>query len=372
MNQPEDNTIPNAGDLPRILVINPGATSTKMAVYDGEKAVWMSGAHHAAAELAQFHHATDQYAYRMDFIRRRLAEGDMPVRFDAVIGRGGLLKPLPGGIYRVNERMKHDLMYAGMDHVCNLGGLLADELARECGCPAFIADPVVVDEMQEVARYTGMPSVRRKSVFHALNHKAMARRYAAAEGVRYEDINLIVAHMGGGISVAAHRKGRVVDVNNALDGEGPFSTERAGTMPAGQLVDMCFSGKYDICSIKKMIHGRGGLMAYTGTNDMITIARMAEDGEEPYRTALDAMIYTVAKQIGAMHVTLHGTERAIIVTGGIAHSDYCMGLLRRHIGFLAPVVVMPGENEIASLAYNALCALTGKIEVKEYGEGQAL
>lgn len=353
---------------PVILVINPGATSTKLAIYEGDKAVWMSGAHHPAAELVNFHHSMEQYEYRMAFIRKRLADAGIPVRFDAVIGRGGLLKPLPGGVYHVNELMKHDLVHAEMDHVCNLGALLADELARECGCPAFIADPVVVDEMQEVARYTGMPGIRRKSVFHALNSKAMARQYASSVGRRYEDINLIVAHMGGGISVSAHRKGRVVDVNNALDGEGPFSTERAGTLPAGQLVDMCFSGKYSVTQIKKMIHGRGGLTAYTGTNDMITIARDAEEGEEPCRTVLDAMLYTVAKQIGAMHVCLHGEEEAIIITGGIAHSNYCMERLRRQIEFLAPVVVMPGENEVNSLAYNALCALTGSVEVKEYGK----
>lgn len=355
------------GRAARILVINPGATSTKLAVYEGDKPVWMSGAHHPVSELARFHHSTEQYGYRMDFIRKRLAADGISTRFDAVIGRGGLLKPLPGGIYRVNERMKHDLRNAEMDHVCNLGGLLADQLARECGCPAFIADPVVVDEMQEVARYTGMPGIRRKSVFHALNSKAMARQYAAGMGKSYEDMNLIVAHMGGGISVSAHRRGKVIDVNNALDGEGPFSTERAGTLPAGQLVDLCFSGRYDIKQIKKMIHGRGGLTAYTGTNDMITIARQAEDGEEPCRTVLDAMLYTVAKQIGAMHVSLRGEEQAIIITGGIAHSHYCMDRLRPQIDFLAPVVVMPGENEVNSLAYNALCALTGKIEVKEYG-----
>lgn len=357
-----------SGGASSILIINPGATSTKLAVYEDERPVWQSGAHHAPAELSQFHSSIEQYDYRMRFIRQRLAADGIPIRFDAVIGRGGLLRPLEGGIYRVNERMKDDLRNAAMDHVCNLGGLLAAELAEECGCPAFIADPVVVDEMQPVARYTGIPGIERKSVFHALNSKAMARRYAASTGKAYEDISVIVAHMGGGISVSAHRHGRVVDVNNALDGEGPFSTERAGTIPSGVLVEMCFSGRYDQRQMKKMIHGRGGLVAYLGTNDMITIARRAEDGEEPCRTILDAMLYTVAKQIGAMHVTLHGEEHAVILTGGIAHSTYCMDRLRPQIDFLAPVVVLPGENEIASLAYNALCALRGSIEVKEYGE----
>lgn len=320
------------------------------------------------SELNTFHDTGEQYGYRMEFIRKRLAESDIKVEFDAVIARGGLLKPLEGGVYLVNEQMKHDLRHATMDHACNLGGLLADELARECGCKAFIADPVVVDEMDEVARYTGMPEVRRKSVFHALNSKAVSRRYAASVGKPYEELNLIVAHIGGGISVSAHRKGRVIDVNNALDGEGPFSTERAGTMPAGQLVELCFSGRYSKRQIMKMIHGRGGMTAYLGNNDMITISAEAEKGEEPYKTLLDAMVYTIAKQIGAMYVAMQGKVDCIILTGGIAHSRYCMDLLKARIDYLAPITVTPGENEIESLAYNAFGALRGELVVKEYGE----
>ena len=350
----------------KILVINPGSTSTKLAVYQDYTPVWMSGAHHPTKELEQFQHTIDQYDYRMQFIRKRLADGDMPIQFDAVIARGGLLKPLEGGVYLVNEKMKHDLRHADMDHACNLGALLADEIAQECHCRAFIADPVVVDEMQPVARLSGIPGIRRKSVFHALNSKAVSRQYASTVNKRYEDMDLIVAHMGGGISISAHQHGRVIDVNNALDGEGPFSTERAGTVPAGQLVDLCFSGQYSIKQVKRMIHGGGGLLAYTGTNDMITIAREAEEGEEPFCSSLHAMLYTVAKQIGAMHVALMGKEQAIILTGGIAHSQYCMDLLRPQIDFLAPVVAMPGENEISSLAYNAFGVLTGKLKLKEY------
>lgn len=319
------------------------------------------------SELNTFHDTGEQYGYRMEFIRKRLAESDIKVEFDAVIARGGLLKPLEGGVYLVNEQMKHDLRHATMDHACNLGGLLADELARECGCKAFIADPVVVDEMDEVARYTGMPEVRRKSVFHALNSKAVSRRYAASVGKPYEELNLIVTHIGGGISVSAHRKGRVIDVNNALDGEGPFSTERAGTMPAGQLVELCFSGRYSKRQIMKMIHGRGGMAAYLGNNDMITISAEAEKGEEPYKTLLDAMVYTIAKQIGAMYVAMQGKVDCIILTGGIAHSRYCMDLLKARIDYLAPITVTPGENEIESLAYNAFGALRGELVVKEYG-----
>ena len=350
----------------RILIINPGSTSTKLAVYEDGKPVWQSGAHHPNHELVDFHSATEQYEYRMEFVRKRLADANVDIHFDAIIARGGLTKPLEGGVYKVNEQMKYDLRHAQMDHACNLGGLIASELAAECGCEAYMADPAVIDELADEARYTGIPEIKRISLFHALNSKAVSRQYAQSLGKCYEDLNVIVAHLGGGISVSAHKQGRVVDVNNALNGEGPFSTERAGTVPAGQLVDLCFSGKYTIKQIKRMISGGGGLLAYTGTNDMITITREAEEGEEPVRTILNAMLYTIAKQIGAMHIALEGKTDAIILTGGIAHSRYCTDILTTRVGFLAPVVVMPGENEIESLAYNAQEVLAGRIVAKEY------
>lgn len=350
----------------RIFVINPGSTSTKIAVYEDEKSVWMTGAHHHVSELAKFHHISDQYQFRKDFIMERLAEANISLDFDAVIGRGGLLHPLAGGVYAVNEKMKHDLIHAEREHACNLGALIAAEIAAECGCPAFIADPVVVDEMRPEARYTGFPGIDRKSIFHALNQKAVARKYAASIGRKYEELRLIVAHIGGGISVGAHEYGRVIDVNNALDGEGPFSPDRAGTVPAGQLVDICFSGKYTQKEIKQMISGKGGLASLLGETDMITIDRQAEAGEQPYKEVLGAMLYTIAKQIGAMHVALSGKTDAIILTGGIAHSDYCMDILRRQIEYLAPVVITPGENEMGSLAYNALGVLRGELPLMEY------
>lgn len=352
--------------MKRIFVINPGSTSTKTAVFEDEKVVWMAGGHHTVAETAACRTINEQYEYRRDFVLRNLREAGIALDFDAVIGRGGLLKPLNGGVYRVNERMKHDLIYAKHKHACNLGALIADEIAAQCGCPAFIADPVVVDEMQPEARLTGLPEINRKSIFHALNSKAVSAKYAKSQGKHYEEMNLIVAHLGGGISVGAHRKGRVVDVNNALDGEGPFSPERAGTLPASQLVDLCFSGKYSRKQIGSMLSGNGGLMAHIGTNDMITVARQAEEGEEPYRSVLEAMIYTVAKQIGAMYVVLGGQVDAIILTGGIAYSHYCVERLKSRIDYLAPVVVMPGEGEMESLAYNALGALNGELPVQEY------
>lgn len=326
----------------------------------------MTGAHHHVSELANFHHISDQYEYRKDFIMKRLAEAGISLDFDAVIGRGGLLHPLAGGVYAVNEKMKHDLIHAEREHACNLGALIAAEIAAECGCPAYIADPVVVDEMRPEARYTGFPGIDRKSIFHALNQKAVARKYAASQGRKYEDMRLIVAHIGGGISVGAHEYGRVIDVNNALDGEGPFSPERAGTVPSGQLVDICFSGKYTQKQIKQMISGKGGLAALLGETDMITIDRQAENGEQPYKEVLDAMLYTIAKQIGAMYVALEGKVDAILLTGGIAHSDYCMNILRRQVEYLSEVVIVPGENEMGSLAFNALGVLRGELPLMEY------
>lgn len=351
----------------KIFVINPGSTSTKLALFIDEKPVWTAGAHHAAADLAAFHHVNEQYAYRRDFILRLLAEAGIPLEFDAVIARGGLLKPTPGGVYAVNEAMKHDLLNARMEHACNLGALVADEIARTCHCPAFIADPEVVDELQPVARLTGIPEIERISIFHALNSKAVSRKYARSIGKHYEDLNLIVVHLGGGISVGAHRRGKVIDVNNALNGDGPFSPERAGTIPADQLAELCFSGRYTLKQVKKMLNGRGGLIAHLGTNDVVTTARKASEGEEPYKGVLDAMLYAVAKQAGAMYVALRGQADAIILTGGIAHSDYCVGKLREQLDYLAPIVLMPGEDEMGSLAYNALGALRGELPLQVYG-----
>ena len=352
--------------MKRILVINPGSTSTKLAVYHDLQPAWMAGAHHAPDELARFQHIGDQYVYRRDFVLNRLRQDNIPLSFDAVIARGGLLKPICGGVYAVNELMKHDLWHAEMEHACNLGALIADEIAAGCHCPAYIADPVVVDELQPQARLSGLPGMERKSIFHALNQKAVAHKYATSVGKPYEELNLIVAHLGGGISVGAHRKGKVIDVNNALNGEGPFSPERAGTLPCCSLVDLCFSGKYSKKQVKQMLSGKGGLMAHIGMNDMITIAQKAEAGEEPFHGVLEAMLYTIAKQIGAMYVVLKGEVDAIILTGGIAFSDYCVNEICSQIDFLAPVTVSPGEDEMGSLAYNALGALSGTLPILEY------
>ena len=350
----------------KILVINPGSTSTKLAVYENENPIWRESIAHPSKELAGFHHINEQYEYRRKCVHDTLEKAGIPLVFDAVIARGGLLKPTPGGVYQINERIKHDLWHADMEHASNLAAWIADEIAHCAGCPSYLADPVVTDELRDLARISGIPELPRISIFHALNSRAVSRSYAARIGRKYEELNLIVAHLGGGISVSAHHYGKVVDVNNALNGEGPFSPERAGTLPARQLVDMCFSGKYTLRQVKKMLNGKGGLIAHLGTNDVASIAHKAEAGEEPYKGVLDAMLYTVAKQVGAMYVSLRGKVDAIILTGGIAHSDDCVGALREQIDYLAPVVLIPGEDEMGSLAFNALGALKGELPLQVY------
>lgn len=350
----------------KIFVINPGSTSTKFSLYENENEVWKTTVHHPAEELATFRHANDQLDYRDQAMHRAIAEAGLPLNFDAVIGRGGLLRPTPSGVYEVDDLIKHDLIHAKMEHVCNLGALLADNLAKECGCRSFIADPEVVDEFMPEARFSGIPEIERRSVFHALNGKAVARRYAKSIHRPYDELNLIVVHMGGGISVAAHRRGKVVDVNNALDGDGPIAPERAGTIPATQFAELCFSGKYTLHEIKKMLNGRGGLAAHLGINDMRIIEERALNGDEQANALLNAMIYSVAKEIGSRAVALRGKVDAIIMTGGIAHSRYIVDKIVDWAGFIAPIVMRPGEDEMGSLAYNAYAALTGELPISVY------
>ena len=350
----------------KILVINPGSTSTKLAVYENELPKWRESIYHPAEQLAEFHHINEQYDYRMLHVMRVLEQSGVPLEFDAIIARGGLLKPIPGGVYRIDEQVKHDLWHAEMEHASNLGALIADELAQKIGCPSFIADPVVTDELRDIARITGIPEISRISIFHALNSRAVSRRYASQIRKTYEELDLIAAHMGGGISVSAHHRGKVVDVNNALNGDGPFSPERAGTIPARQLVDLCFDGKYSYAEMRKLLNGKGGLLAHLGTTDVQTIARWAHAGNKKHQLLLEAMLYAVAKQIGAMHVALHGHTDAIILTGGVAYSNYCISLLREWIEGLAPIAVFPGEDEMGALAMNALRVLEGKLPLKTY------
>lgn len=351
----------------KILSINPGSTSTKIALFEGKNEVFSKTLRHSAEEIAQYNGVIDQFSFRKNMILDALKENNIAVNeISAIVGRGGLLKPIPSGTYEVNENMIADLRSGQYgEHASNLGGILANEIAKEVpGCRAFIADPVVVDEMQEIARIAGHPAFKRLSIFHALNQKAIAKLYAEEQGVPYESLNLVVVHLGGGVSVGAHCKGKVIDVNNALNGDGPFSPERSGTIPAQQLADICFSGKYTPAEVKKMINGKGGTVAHLGTNNFAEIEKKMDDPK--FKLISDAFLYNVAKEVGAMSVVMNGQVDAILVTGGIAYGKEMMADLTEYVKFIAPVKIYPGEDEMAALAMNGLSVIEGKEEAKVY------
>ena len=352
-----------------ILVINPGSTSTKMAVFEDEKPVVLRTIAHTQEELSRFDDVLDQQDYRKQLVLDELERVGIPLDFDAVIGRGGLVKPIEGGVYEINERMLQDT-YSGIalhNHACNLGCLIAHDIASQIkGCRSFIADPGVVDELNDYARISGSPLMGRICIWHALNQRAIARRFAQEVGKRYEDLDLIVCHMGGGISVAAHQHGRAVDANNALDGEGPFSPERAGSLPACDLIRLCFSGKYSEKQLLKRIAGKAGLNAHLGTTDGKEIERRIREGDKHAKLIMDAMIYHIAKNICALGAVFCGRVDAILLTGGLARSEYIILRLRERIAYLAPVYCFPGEDEMEALALNALDVLRGKREAREY------
>ena len=351
----------------KILVVNTGSTSTKVADYLNKTALFVTNLRHSVEELSVFPTIMDQFDFRKQLVLNELNRNGIALQFDVVIGRGGLVKPIPGGVYEVNEAMKRDTLNAMRTHACNLGGLIARDLASSIpGCHALIADPGVVDELDDVARVTGSPLLPRISIFHALNHKAVGRRYAANCDANYEDLNLIICHLGGGISVAAHRKGRAVDVNNALDGEGPFSPERAGTLPAGSLIDLCYSGRFSREELKNRISGQAGLAAHLGTTDVPEVISMIEAGDKHAELVLNAMVYNVIKSIGAQSAVLKGQVDAIILTGGIAHSDYVVSRIKESVSYIAPVVVYPGEDEMEALAMSAYEALNGILPINDY------
>lgn len=353
----------------RILAINPGSTSTKIAVYEGAKNIFLKTLRHSTEELKDFEKITDQFQFRKNIIMQELENAGITLNtIKVIVGRGGLVKPIPSGVYEVNDRLIEDLKIGIMgEHASNLGGLIAHDMAMALdNARAFIADPVVVDELQDVARVAGHPLFERASIFHALNQKAVARSYAKSLNRRYEDLNLIVAHLGGGISVGAHRQGKVVDVNNALDGEGPFSPERSGTLPVGSLAKLCFSGKYTLDEIKKMITGKGGYVAYLNTNSAYDVELNANAGDSKARLIQDAMAYQVAKEIGAMAAVLKGSIDGIILTGGIAHNGYLVNYIREMIGHMGAIIVYPGEDEMEALAMNGLMVQRGETVPLEY------
>lgn len=352
----------------KILIINPGSTSTKIGVYEDETQVMEETLRHSTEEIAKYATIYDQKDFRKEVIVGVLKEKGVELSsIDVVVGRGGMLKPISGGTYATTPELLEDLKVGVQgQHASNLGGILAAEIAKEIQVPSYIVDPVVVDELSDVARLSGLPELPRVSIFHALNQKAVAKRYAKECGKAYEDLNLIVVHMGGGVSVGAHKNGKVVDVANALDGDGPFSPERSGGLPSGSLVKLCFSGKYTQAEVAKMINGNGGFNAYLGTNDMRDVVKLAQEGDAKAKLVMDAFHYQLCKEIGAMAVVLGGKVDQIILTGGIAYGEVTQKTMTDAVSFLAPVTIYPGEDELLALAQGALRVVNGEEKAMEY------
>lgn len=350
------------------LIINPGSTSTKIGVFEDETLLFEETLRHSTEEIAQYASIVDQKDFRKQIILDLLAKKDFDIKsLQVIVGRGGMLKPIPGGTYAVSDDLLEDLKIGKQgQHASNLGGILAREIGDSIGVPSYIVDPVVVDELMPLSRYSGVPELPRTSVFHALNQKAVAKRYAKENSVAYDSLNLIVVHMGGGVSVGAHEKGRVVDVFNALDGDGAFSPERAGCVPSGALIKMCFSGEYTEKEVYKKIVGGGGFNAYLGTNDMRDVEKMANEGDANAIEIRDAFIMQVAKDIGSMACVLKGKVDQIIVTGGIAYDKTVVAGLKERAAFLAPFTVYPGEDELLALVQGALRVMNGEEEAMVY------
>lgn len=352
----------------KILSINPGSTSTKFAVFEDETIVCLHTIGHTTEELMHYQTMFEQCEFRKKVMLDYLQKESIDIsELSAVVGRGGFVRPIESGVYAINDAMINDLKRPEISqHASNLGAIIAREIADAIpNCLAFIADSVVVDEMQDIARISGLPNLPRRSMFHALNHKAVARKYAATIGTNYEKLNLVIAHLGGGISVAAHQFGKVVDVNQGFDGYGPFSPERAGTLDAGLLVNLCFEGKFDKADLHNMLVGHGGLMAHLGTSDMISALQMVDQGDGRAKLVVEAMVYNVAKEIGSMLVVLKGKVDAVILTGGIAHSNVVVESIKSYIAPFVKVIVYPGEDEMEALAMSGLRVLRGE-KVKEY------
>lgn len=351
----------------KILAINPGSTSTKISLANDDQPVFVADIAHSQEELRIFKRISDQFHFRKQVVIEELKKRNVPLDFDAVIGRGGLAKPVPSGVFAITEKMIIDQQQAIHQHVCDLGCMIADEIARDIpGCRSFIADPGVVDEMEPEARISGSPLMPRMCIWHALNQKAIGRRFAKDMGTTYEKLNLIICHLGGGISIAAHDHGRAIDANNALDGEGPFSPERAGTLPAADLIHLCFSGKYIEDQLLKKVSGQAGLIAHLGTNDLKEIMNWIKAGDKHAEVVVSAMIWHIAKNIAAEGAVLYGKVDAILLTGGMAKCDYIIERLKRRLNYLAPIHVYPGQDEMKALTENALAVLRGERAARDY------
>ena len=352
----------------KLLIINPGSTSTKIAVFEDENELFGETLRHNSEELRKLGLIADQLHYRKELVLDALQKHGMKMSdFSAISCRGGLVKQMPGGTYRVDETMVHDAKVGvSGQHASNLGALIGYELEKESGVPSYIVDPPVVNELADKAKYSGHPLIERVCVFHALNQKAVARRYADDIGKPYEELNLLICHMGGGISVGAHVKGRVVDTEDAVGGEGPFSPERAGSLPVNQVIDLCFSGEHSKLEVKSMMTRTGGLLAYTGSNEMRRLLKAASEGDVKVQNALEAFYYQVAKEIASMSVAMKGQVDQIIFTGGIAYSDVVTSAIGKQVDWIAPITVYPGEDEMLALAQGVLRVLHGEEDAKNY------
>ncbi|MGI6004924.1 MAG: butyrate kinase [Christensenellales bacterium] len=352
----------------RILVINPGSTSTKIAVYENESPVIEQSVQHSPEEFKGYASSLEQREIRFGHVIRTLEDnGIAPQELSAVVGRGGIIKPIESGTYYINEKMKLDLIdNSATVHASALGGLLAADLGECYGIPAYVVDPVVVDEMEQLAKLSGIPGIERRSIFHALNAKSVVRKCAQELGIKYEDGRFVVAHMGGGITVGAHRYGRVIDVNDGISGEGPFSPERCGAAPLAPVIEMCYGGKFTKDEMTAFLSKRGGMLAYLGTNDMRVVEKYIRNGDDYATLVMDSMAYQVSKEIGAMVAVLEGRLNAIILTGGLAYSHRFTASIKQRVDQIAQVITYPGENELAALAEGALRALRGQEPVKEY------
>lgn len=349
------------------LIINPGSTSTKVAIFKGEENVLQFNLSHSTEELDKFDKITDQYDYRKNMIVEWMAsEGYALDQLASVVGRGGLLKPMPSGTYKVTEPLMADLRIGVQgEHASNLGGLIAKSIAEAAGVEAYIVDPVAVDEFEPVARISGMPEIARKSLLHALNIKAIAHAVAQDKGVKVEDLNLVVAHLGGGISVVPMKNGKMIDANNANE-MGPLSPERAGGLPVGDVAKLCFSGQYTEKELKVKMRGKGGITAYLGVNDVREVVARIEAGDKEAKLVLDAMCYQVAKEIGAMATVLQGKVDAVVLTGGIAYGKYVTDYITEHVSFIAPVIIKAGEDEMKALNEGFLRVNRGEEAAKIY------
>lgn len=352
----------------RILAINPGSTTTKIGVFENDIPLLEKTLRHETEQLDTFESIIDQYTFRKQTILETLDnEGINISKLSAVCGRGGLLRPIEGGTYHVNEHMLEDLRigYSGQ-HASNLGGILAHEIAKGLNISAYIVDPVVVDELEPIARISGFNLIERRSIFHALNQKAVARRVSTSMGKKYEETSLIIVHMGGGITVGAHKYGKVIDVNNGLNGDGPFSPERAGTVPTADLVALCFSGDYFMQEIVKKLVGHGGLVGYLGTSDAVKVEKMIASGDDYAKTIYSAMAYQVAKEIGGAAAVLEGKVDAIVLTGGLAYGKEFVREITTRVDWIAECIIHPGEDELQALAEGALRVLKGQEQSKNY------